>query len=390
MRLCEVEAKAMLFNGAIAIPRSRYFAPSEQIDLEGFDGGVAKAQLLTGGRGKAGLVRFGADQTALAAEITTLRASIAALGKPAGILVEEKLDIAAEYYLSVVIDDVRQCPLLLFSMQGGIDIEDAGDSVHSFAVDPLVQLRPHHLLRFFTRAGIEGKLLGAITRLAVALYRVFVAEDAEMLEINPLALTKAGKLIALDAKAMLDDSAYWRHRSRSTPLSDALEDAELTPVEREATALGFTFVEMPGNVAIMSAGAGMGMMLVDLIGQSGLQPACFVDGAVGSNTDQTAERLRMVFKRAEAPDVKAIMFYQVLGTRDLKPRVESLLKLLKETPPSKPFYFGLAATYLAERNMTAKAACALMAEHGYFATAEADELVARIRDDINKAEAQSK
>ncbi len=385
MRLCEVEAKALLFNGGIALPRSRFIGPGDTIDLAGFPGGVAKAQLLSGGRGKAGLVRFGTSEESLRDEVGVLRQRIDALGKPAGILVEEKLDIAAEYYLSLVIDDVRQCPLLLFSTQGGIDIEAAGDGLFSYPVDPLVELRPHHLVQFFNRAGIEGKLLGALCRLAVSVYRVFVAQDAEMLEINPLAVTRSGKLIPLDAKAVLDDSAYWRHQGRNTPLSIRLEEAELTPIEREAADTGFTFVEMPGDVAIMSAGAGMGMMLVDLIGQAGLRPACFVDGAVGSNSDQTAERLRLVFKRAEAPDVKAIMFYQVLGTRDLKPRVESLLALLKETPPAKPFYFGLAATYLAERNMTAKAACALMAEHGYFATAEADELVARIRADLNGA-----
>lgn len=385
MRLCEVEAKALLRNAGIAVTRSKFIDIGEAVDLKGFNGGVAKAQLLSGGRGKSGLVRFADSEQGLRQEVETLRARLAADGKPAGILIEDKLDIAAEYYLSYVIDDVRQCPLLLFSMQGGIDIEDAGDALFSFPVDPLQELRPHHLVSFFTGAGVTGKQLGPLTRLAVALYRVFETEDAEMIEINPLAVSGTGKLVPLDAKVVLDDSAAWRHQGRRTPLSDRLEDAELTPVEREAAAAGFTFVEMPGDVAIMSAGAGMGMMLVDLIGQAGLRPACFVDGAVGSNGDQTSERLRMVFKRAESPDVRAIMFYQTLGTRDLKPRVEALLALLKETPPSKPFYFGLSATYLAERNMTAKAACALMREHGFYATSEANELVEKIREDLGKA-----
>jgi succinyl-CoA synthetase beta subunit len=386
MRLCEAEAKVLLSNAGIALPKSRLIEAGATIDVRGFNGGVAKAQLLSGGRGKAGLVRFAVDQQSLHAEVEHLRARIAAAGKPGAVLIEERLELAAEYYLSFVIDDVLQRAVLLFSMQGGIDIEDAGDALHRLPIDPLMTLRPHHLLAFFTAAGITGKQLGALARLACSLHRVFVDEDADMLEINPLALTKAGKLLPLDAKMVLDDSATGRHRGRCTPLSDRLEDAELTPRERDAAALGFTFVEMPGDVAIMSAGAGMGMMLVDLVGQAGLKPACFVDGAVGSNSDQTDERLRLVFKRAESDDVKAIMFYQTLSTRDLKPRVESLLRLLKETPPSKPFYFGLSATYLAERNMTAKQACALMKEHGYFATSEADELVARIKSDLSKNE----
>ena len=389
MRLCEVEAKAMLRHSGIAIPKSRFVAVDAPLDLAGFAGGVAKAQLLSGGRGKAGLVRFGADEESLRKEVLALRERIAADGKPAGILVEEKIAIAAEYYLSFVIDDALQCPVLLFSPQGGIDIEEAQDAVFSFLVDPLVELRPHHLIAFFAKTGVEGKLLGALTRLTVSLYRLFVAEDAEMLEINPLAVSRDGKLVPLDAKMVLDDSAFFRHRGRHTPLSDRLEHAELTPLEREAADAGFSFVEMPGDVAIMSAGAGMGMMLIDLIGQAGLRPACFVDGAVGSKGDQTTERLRLVFKRAEAADVKAIMFYQTLGTRDLKPRVEALLALLKETPPGKPFYFGLSATYLAERNMTAQQACALLQDQGYFATSEANELVARIRADLKPAQTRT-
>lgn len=382
MRLCEVEAKALMASGGIPLPRSRFIAANTRVDLKNWNGGVAKAQLLSGGRGKAGLVRFAPSEEALQAEVQTLRARIAALGKPAGVLVEERLEIAAEYYLSFVIDDVAQRTRMLFSTQGGIEVEGAGAAIASFVVDPLAPLRPHQLMDFFLQAGVQGKTLGALMRLAAAAYKVFVAEDAELLEINPLALCKDGKLVPLDAKIVLDDSAAFRHRNRHTPLSDQLEDAELTPLEREATQAGFTFVEMPGDVAVMSAGAGMGMMLIDLIGAAGLRPACFVDGAVGSKGDQTTERLRMVFKRAEAPDVRAIMFYQTLGTRDLKPRVEALLKLLQESPPAKPFYFGLSATYLAERNMTAKQACALMREHGYFATSEANALVERIRADL--------
>lgn len=234
-------------------------------------------------------------------------------------------------------------------------------------------------------ARISGTvILGPLTRLAVSVYRAFVAEDAEMMEINPLAVSRSGKLLPLDAKVVLDDSAVWRHRARGLPLSLRLEDAERTPLEREADRDGFTFVEMPGDVAIMSSGAGLGMMLVDLIGQAGLRPACFVDGAVGSHSDQTAERLRMVMRRAEADDVKAVFFYQNLGTRDLKPRVEALLQILKETPPPKPFYFGLAATYQAERNMTAKQACERMRAHGYFASDDPADVVARIGQDLQR------
>ena len=384
MRLCEVEAKALLAHAGIALPQHRFIDVGAAADLAGWSGGVAKAQLLSGGRGKAGLVRFADGADTLREEVQALRMRIATLGKPAGILVEERLQIEAEYYLSFLIDDVAQSPRLLFSTQGGIEVEEAGQLMSSMLIDPLRPLRPQQLLTFFESAGVRGKALGALMRLAAAVYKVFVAEDAELIEINPLAWSRDGKLVPLDCKMVLDDSAAFRHRGRQTPLSARLEDAELTPLEREAATAGFTFVEMPGEVAVMSAGAGMGMMLIDLIGQSGLRPACFVDGAVGSKGDQTTERLRLVFKRAQASDVRAIMFYQTLGTRDLKPRVEALLQLLRDTPPGKPFYFGLSATYLAERNMTAREACALVRQLGFFATSEANELVDRIRADLNR------
>ncbi len=165
MRLCEVEAKALMAHGGIALPRSRFIAADATMDMQGWNGGVAKAQLLSGGRGKAGLVRFAASEDALQAEVQTLRTRIADLGKPAGILVEEWLEIAAEYYLSFVIDDVAQCPRMLFSTQGGIEVEGAGTTVASYLVNPLAPLRPHHLLDFFLQAGVQDKALGALMRL---------------------------------------------------------------------------------------------------------------------------------------------------------------------------------------------------------------------------------
>lgn len=385
MRLCEAEAKALLASRGIAIPRGHLVDTTGSPSFDTFSsGGAAKAQLLAGGRGKSGLVRLAASAQELTQQVGALRALLAESGSPARILVEERLEIACEYYLAFVIDDVLQRPKLLFSREGGIHIEDATQGVHAYGVEPGGELRPHQLLPFFSGAGINGTVLGPLTRLAVALHRCFVSEDLEMLEINPLALTAQGRLVPLDAKIVLDDSAMWRHRDRRTSMSAELEAAERTPLEREAAEAGFTFVEMPGDVALMSSGAGLGMMLVDLIGQVGLQPACFVDGAFGSHGDQTAERLALVMKRAESADVRAILFYQNLGTRDLKPRIESLLKILQASPPPKPFYFGMSATYLAERNMTAKRACELMREHGFFASDEPRELVARIREDLSR------
>lgn len=399
MNLIEAEAKTLLAGHGIAVPRGVLL--EEQDDLPAADArGVAvKAQLLSGGRGKAGLIRLvhGIDKLAdsstdmtrdiaaveadIRAAITAVRTAMQARNLPAVVLVEQKLDIRTEYYLSFLLDDRAQAPLMLFSINGGMDVENMPAPAR-WRVDPVRGLLPHELIGFFVAAGVPDEVLGALSRLAATLYRIFVAEDLELLEINPLVVTSQGRLVAADAKIIIDDCALFRHPHRNFKVSQRLALAGMTALEREADEKKFTFIDLPGNVALMSYGAGLGMMLVDLLGDAGLRAACFVDGSSTSVGNNTAERLQLVFKRAEAPEVKAILFYQNLSTRDIKPRVEAVLQVLRETPPPKPFYFGFVAAYLAERNMTAVEACALVAAEGYKTSQEPRELVDMIKRDL--------
>jgi succinyl-CoA synthetase beta subunit len=383
MNLCEVDGKTLLARHGIAIPRGRLLDMRDTVSVdeiaEEFPRAVIKAQILGGGRGKRGLVRL-ADGDEFPKALNDVFQVMSAHQMPPVILVEERLAIAAELYLAFTINDVEQKPQMLFSREGGVDVEHSAQ-LDRLTIDPLRGLLPHDTVAFFRGRGIDGRNLGAMCRLATALYRVFTAEDAELLEINPLILTEDGRLMASDAKIVLDEAALFRHRGELS-LSSALATAGLTPLEREAEEQGFTFVEMPGDIAIMSAGAGLGMMLVDLIGERGLRAACFVDGSAATTADNTEDRLKLVFKRATAPEVKAILFYQNLGTRDLKPRVEALLNLLKHASPPKPLYFGLMATYLAERRMTAAQACVALREAGYFATEDLAELIATVVRDV--------
>ena len=228
------------------------------------------------------------------------------------------------------------------------------------------------------RQALPPASLNRLARLASDLYRMMLAEDAELIEINPLVVTADGKLVAADAKIELDDSAMFRHPTRTFPWSQQLEAAAQSPLEREAVRDGFTFVDMPGDVAMLTAGAGLGMMMIDLLADAGFRPACFFDNAATSRRDTTDERLRLAFKRAEASDVRAILFYQTLATRDLKPRIDALLGMLDADPPPKPLYFGLSASYVAERNMTAATARSLMEQRGYPAESDPAALVARM------------
>ena len=233
MRLIEADGKALLAEAGIAVPAGRLYHPGEEIAAA--SGRVAiKAQMLAGGRGKQGLVRVvdGAAAAAAAGEIRALA------GPAVPLLVEAAVDIAAEFYMAWRIDDVAQAPVLMFSPAGGIAVEERPDALREYRADPRRPVRPHDLVGFFRAAGAAGRNLGALARFAAELGRVFRAIDAELIEINPLALTSAGGLVALDAKVVVDDNAAFRHRSRRGLVSHALEQAGMTALERRAAGVG--------------------------------------------------------------------------------------------------------------------------------------------------------
>lgn len=378
MDLCEWDAKARLRAHGLPVPRARLLDPASDAGSVG-EADILKAQLLAGGRGKAGLVRrAGADPRAAVAEIA---GKVRALGLPPVLMVEEPVEIAAELYLGLVIDDLKACPVLMFSPEGGVEIEE-GAGVKTLALPPDGTVRAHDLVPFLRDAGAPAEALSRLSRLAADLAALFRAEDATLVEINPLAVTASGRLVALDCKMVLDDSARYRHRGLDVALSRRLAEAGLAPEEREGRDKGFILVRMPGDVALITAGAGLGMLCSDLLADAGFRAATFFDNAAGQQGETAEARLDLAWRLAEEEGIKAIVFYQALATRDLAPRVEGLLERLRKNPPPKPFYFGLSASFVAERTMTAKAARAAIEEAGYPAFEFPEDLVARMRADL--------
>src|SRR5262249_50160803 len=247
MRLIEADGKALLRRRGLAVPHGRRYGPDEAIEVPP-GGAVVKAQLLSGARAKRGLVQLASE-----AEVPAVAASVLdqmrQMGRQPNVLVEEKVAIEAEYYLAWRIDDVRQAPVMLFSIHGGVEIEDLSEGVHEFVWDPLRGLHPHHVVPFLVDSGADRRRVGVLARFAAELYRMFVAEDAELIEINPLAVTPDGQVMALDAKVMLDDSARFRHRDWSDTLSAKLARMSMTPLEWRAAEQGLTLIEMDGCVA---------------------------------------------------------------------------------------------------------------------------------------------
>lgn len=354
MRLAEHDGKAVLRRHGVAVPEGALLAGAPTADAAG----VLKAQVLEGGRGRRGLVRRVAPGEAPAAAA----AIRAVLGDPAApLLLEQAMPIAREIYLALRVDGTAQAIELLVNPEGGVAVEEATGLLrcHLDPEAPGVLEDIHAALR----PGLPPELAPRLARLALRLARVLAAEDLDLLEINPLAVLEDGRLMACDAKLVRDDAAFFRHQAPA--LSAALEDAALTPLERRARDQGFQLVELPGGtVAQITAGAGLGMLMLDLLADAGCPSACFMDNANGGPTETMPERLALAFEIARRPEVKAVMFFTTLASRGLKARIEALAAALRANPPTKPFFAGIAAGHAALRGYSMEQARADLAAVG--------------------------
>ncbi len=350
MRLTEAEGKALLRRHGIAVPRGVLLAPGAPVPAEAaaWPGLFLKAQVLEGGRGRRGLVRRVTPDT-----LEEARAGIAALAGPVALLLEEAVEITRELYLALRVDGTRQAQDLLFAADGGVGIEQAGGirRIPLRAEAPDAAERIHAAIA----DALPPQEAARVARLGARLARIAVAEDLALLEINPLGLTRRG-LVACDAKLVRDDVAGFRHDPEATAMSAALEDSALTPLERRARQQGFALVEMPGDVALVSAGAGLGMFLMDLLADHGLRAACFMDNLHGGPAETIEARLAAAFEIAARPEVRAILFYTTLASRPLADRIEGLLGFLARQPAPKPLFVGFAAAPSALRGFDVEAA----------------------------------
>ena len=365
MRLAETDGKALLRRHGLAVPRAVLLgsdnsaagdeAPADATQWAGY---VLKAQVLEGGRGKRGLVRRLAGLAELADSRRRISAALDVPETP--LLLEEAIEIAREIYVAVRIDGTRQGLELLVAGEGGEEVERT-QSLIRIPVAPDVTpaaLYPD-LAKLFPR-----DLAARLARYAARLPEIASREDLELLEINPLALTADGRLIACDAKIIRDDNAGFRHDPQEFPLSRGLAERAMTELERKARDLGFHLVEIDGDVALVTAGAGLGMMMMDLLADHGLTAACFMDNMRGAPDETMAERLTIARAIAERPQVKAIVFQTVLASRSLAERIEALLAWIAAEPLPKPLFVGIAAGHAATRKMSAEEAVAKLGAAG--------------------------
>jgi succinyl-CoA synthetase beta subunit len=315
-------------------------------DVAYWPGFLLKAQILEGGRGKRGLVRRFDNIADLRDARRLILATLDDADTP--LLLEEAVPIVREIFIAVRVDGTAQRLELLIAPEGGENVEQSAKlaripvegAITPDAIFPAI-------VKFFPR-----ELAARLARYAARLPDIVRHEDLELLEINPLALTQDGGLIACDAKLIRDDSAGFRHDPEEFPISRMLSERAMTVLERSARDLGFRLVETPGDVVLVTSGAGLAMMMMDLLADHGLRAASFMDNLRGAPDETMAERLKIARALAARRNIKAIVFQTVIASRSLAERIDALIAWITAEPLPKPLFVGFAAGHAATRQMS--------------------------------------
>ena len=315
MNLHEYQAKRLLAEEGVPVPRAiPAFSVREAVNQARELGGpawVVKAQVHAGGRGKAGGVRMveSIAQVEKAAQELLGKPLVTAQTGPQGqhvaaLLIEEPSRIARELYLALMVDRGQARITFLATQEGGMDIEELAasrpESLHRVVVEPSTGFLPFQARQLGFQFGLDASQVQQLTRIMQGMYRLAQRLDALMVEINPLAITAEGKLLALDAKVVMDDNALYRH-----PESDELFDSTQQD-GREITArqFGLNYISLEGNIGCMVNGAGLAMATMDLIKLHGGEPANFLDVGGGAAADKVTQAFKLILSDTR---VKAIL-----------------------------------------------------------------------------------
>ena len=313
MRLLEGESKLALASMGVPIPRGELaYTPEEAAKIvEKLGGkGVLKIQIPHGQRGKAGGIRLvNSPEEALKVANELLSKTFYGY-KPESLLVEEPVDALTEIYVGGIVDREARSMTFLTSPYGGMDVEEVAaqhpESIVKASVDPLIGMVPYIARKLAKNAAKNyPDKIKEIQSVIMSLGKVAEKYDAMMIEINPLVITKDGKVLALDARIEVDDNSLFRHKD----LEKKFYEKE-NPRESEAAKLGIAYVELKGNVGTMANGAGLAMATMDLVKFVGGEPANFCDVGGGASADQVANALRIILKN---PNVKVVLINTLCG-----------------------------------------------------------------------------
>lgn len=356
MNLHEYQAKRLFAEQGVPIPRGDIaVSPDEARSVARDLGGkvVVKAQVLTGGRGKAGGVKLADnpdEAEARAREILGMDIKGFTVHK---VLVDKQAPgIEQELYLAVLIDRARRLPMMMASAAGGIDIEEVAattpEKIFRVHIDPTLGLRGYQTTYLAAGMDLPRELWRQFHSIASGLYDTFRKNDASLTEINPLVITSEGKLLALDGKMSIDDNALYRRPH----LAEMRDTQEEPAAEREARANGLTYIKLDGEIGCMVNGAGLAMATMDIIKLYGGEPANFLDIGGNATTESVTAALRIILSD---PNVKAVLFNIFGGIVRGDEVASGIVAALKEVESDVPMVVRLLGT-------NAEAGMAILAE----------------------------
>jgi succinyl-CoA synthetase beta subunit len=344
VNLHEYQAREILKSHGVPVPPGEVAeSPDQAAAIASRFGGrvVVKAQVHSGGRGKAGGVKLAGD----AVEAREVASAILGMSirdlTVRKVLVTPAADIASESYVGVIVDRAQKCPVFMVSPAGGVDIEEVArstpDRILRVAVDPCLGLLPFQANRMGYFLYMDRKQASAAARVMTQLYTAFRACGASLAEINPLVTTATGDVVALDAKMVLDDNELERYPD----LQKLRDESAEAPSEVAARRAGLTFIKLDGSVGCVVNGAGLAMATMDLVKYYGGQPANFLDIGGSSNPEKVVNALRII---TTDRNVRAILFNIFGGITRTDDVATGIVAATRENPISVPMVIRLTGT----------------------------------------------
>jgi succinyl-CoA synthetase beta subunit len=356
MNIHEYQAKQVLAKYGVPVPQGHVaYTPDEAVEAAKKLGGgkmpslaVVKAQIHAGGRGKAGGVKLAKSEAEVREYATNMLGMTLVTHQtgPEGkevrrLYVEEGSDIKDELYLSIVVDRDTSRVTYMVSSEGGMDIEEVAaktpEKIHMVDIDPACGFQAFHARRMAFALGLHGAKAKSFAKFASALYNAFVDTDASQLEINPLVVTGADEIIALDAKFNFDENALFRHPD----IAAMRDEDEEEPLERRAAKFDLSYIKMDGNIGCMVNGAGLAMSTMDIIKLVGGEPANFLDVGGGATKEKVTEAFKLILSD---PNVEGILVNIFGGIMRCDVIADGIVAAAKEVSLDVPLVVRLEGT----------------------------------------------
>jgi succinyl-CoA synthetase beta subunit len=344
MDLLEYQGKQLFSKHGVAVPDGRPATSVREAVEAAEELGypvVIKAQVLIGGRGKAGGIKLAKDRAEAEEHASAILGMDIRGFTVHELYVEKASEIDEEYYAAILLDRSAKQPLAMLSRMGGMDVEEIAErdpnAIVRIHIDPLLGFQAYHGRRLAYEAGIADDVVRPVGALLAKLYETFVAEDALLVEVNPLLITKDRQVVALDSKFTVDDNALARHTETAAFRDPSAED----PQERMAKERGLTYVKLDGDIGILGNGAGLVMSTLDVVAQQGGKPANFLDAGGGSKADAIVSAVEVILSD---PKVKAVFFNIFGGITRGDEVARGLIEAFNQIDVTVPFVVRLDGT----------------------------------------------